>query len=355
MSIQRIADEAGVSTATVSRIINRKANVSEARRRKVEEAIKKFGYQPEPTLLRRGPKPSSNTLKYQCIALLGFSGPGWHRTMIGSQALEGVSRAAKRHGMRLIIDYISTNDELPPLVRAGRVDGVILTGPSPSPEMVAHLKRLPAMWLFYRGFFNWADRTLPDHAHAGRLAFEYLQKKGCQRVCCITSDFTKDRYWRERAAAFQQAARYAGIPCLTLGEHQQEARSQTEEFAIAGKHIEDLAAMKSAPDGLFVANSAGPYVYEHLRRVGIQPMQDLELVAGDFQTCPHYMDPDPVKLDIHAEEIGRAAYELLLARIAVPEGPRLTHFVEPEILLPGQQPRRPVWERSDSHTAIAAT
>jgi len=351
MSIQRIADEAGVSTATVSRFINQKANVSEMRRLKVEAAIQKFGYKPEPTLLRRGPKASNPTLKHQCIAMLGFSGPGWNRTPIGSQALEGASRAANHHGIRLLIDFLSGTDELPPLVRAGRVDGLLLSGPGPSDQMMAHLKHLPAMRMFSRDLFHWGDRALPDHRHVGRLALEYFQKSGCKSVCCITSDISEDRYWRDRADAFQLAARVAGIPCVMLGEQEKEAHSQQGEFLATERRIQELAQLPDRPEGVFVANGYGHYVYEHLRRAGIRPMEDIQLVAGDFQTLSHYLDPEPVKIDIHAEEVGRAAFEFLLARIATPNGPRLTHFIEPGLLLPGQQPRRPVYRGGESATS----
>lgn len=340
MSIQRIADEAEVSTATVSRIINKKANVSEMRRRKVEAAMQKFGYRPEPVSLRRGPKASHPFLKHRCIALLGFSGPGWNRTPIGSQALEGASRAAKRHGIRLVIDFLSGTDDLPPLVRAGRIDGLLLNGPGPGDKMMGHLKHFPAMRMFSRDLFHWGDRSMPDHRHVGRLAFDYFQKSGCQSVCCITSDCSEDRYWRDRADAFQLAAKVAGIPCVMLGEHEPEAHSQQGEFLAAERRVQELARLPQRPDALFVANSFGPYVYEHLRRAGIRPMEDIQLVMGDYQICPHYLDPDPVKIDVHAEEVGRIAFEFLLARIAAPDGPRLTHFVEPDLLLPGQQPRR---------------
>ncbi|HRJ73220.1 MAG TPA: substrate-binding domain-containing protein, partial [Terrimicrobiaceae bacterium] len=197
------------------------------------------------------------------------------------------------------------------------------------------------MWMFYRGLLNWADRTLPDHRHVGKLAFDHFFRSGCKSVCCITSTYAEDRFWRERAEAFRFAARVAGVPCVMLGEHEKEAHSQHDEFLLAGKRVEELARLPERPDAVFVANGYGPYVYEHLRRAGIQPMVDIQIVAGDFQVCSHYLDPDPVKVDIHAEEVGRAAFEFLLARIANPGGPRLTHFVEPELLLPGQLPQRP--------------
>jgi DNA-binding LacI/PurR family transcriptional regulator len=249
-------------------------------------------------------------------------------------------RAAKRHGIRLAVDFLSVNDELPPLIKAGRVDGLLLNGPGPGDQMLNQLKHLPAMRMFSRDPFHWGDRTLPNHRHVGRLAFEYFQKSGCRSVCCITSDFKEDRYWRDRAHAFQLAARVAGVPCEMLGEHEPEAHSQQAEFLAAERRVEELTRLPNRPDALFVANGFGPYVYEHLRRAGIRPMEDIQLVIGDFQMCSHYLDPDPVKVDIHAEEVGRLAFEFLLARIAAPNGPRLTHFVEPDLLLPGQLPRR---------------
>jgi DNA-binding LacI/PurR family transcriptional regulator len=88
------------------------------------------------------------------------------------------------------------------------------------------------------------------------------------------------------------------------------------------------------PDGLFVANNLGDYVHNELINRGIVPMKDLPMIAGDANVCAQHMDPEPIKIRVFSQQIGRLAVESLLLRIRTSDMPLLTHSLKPKLILP---------------------
>ena len=65
-------------------------------------------------------------------------------------------------------------------------------------------------------------------------------------------------------------------------------------------------------------------------------MRDVLLVAGDRAVVQRHLDPTPFLIDIKPRAIGQLAVQLLLTRLSMPDAPRITQLVEPELILPEQ-------------------
>jgi len=127
-SIRDVADKSGFSIATVSRILNRKPGASAATQKKVLAACEALGYRLNPAiqdLARKGWNRDTNNLVF-VIAGKAFSDPAY------SGALDGIARGINEFGYNLALAGISGKEkniyELPPLLREGRFDGIIITG-----------------------------------------------------------------------------------------------------------------------------------------------------------------------------------------------------------------------------------
>ncbi|HVM60290.1 MAG TPA: LacI family DNA-binding transcriptional regulator [Verrucomicrobiae bacterium] len=364
MSIVQIAKLAGVSTATVSRVLNESDVVSEATVAKVHQAMKRMDYHPPPLGSRRGPKAHLHArLQHRAIAFLwtaaykpgmgrdleaspangtptGFTWPGGQEpaeTLTGHALLQGAAAALRMHRISLTIDYLYHSGCLPAIVENQKVDGLVLHGPEPEESIAAKLRQVPSVWLLSSGATTWGDRVQPDHRAVAVKALDYFASRGCRNVCCITYRPTVrgNRYHTERANSFEQHSRLRHISPITLGMEVDEPTDSQGLFSAAERLVEQFVKLKPRPEGLFVSNNLGYYVHEHLRRRGVEPMKDVLYVCGDREVVYQHMEPEPAKVDIHSHEIGKLAVELLIVRLANPDSPRITLMVEPTLVIPG--------------------
>jgi LacI family transcriptional regulator len=337
MSISRVAKLAGVSTATVSRVMNRRALVADETVQKVQHAMKRAGYRPAPPAERRGPKAKLHLpLRHNTIAFFWTAGRQPAQTLTGAGLLEGASAALRKHRINLAVDYFNAPDDLPPVVAAERLDGLLLHGPEPDAAIVSKLRRFPVVWLLSPGSRVWGDRVQPDHRQVARLALELMLERRARQLCVMTyrPRLPGQDFYSERADAFAQAARLHGVPCVELGGDVDPPPDDAGRFKAAESMVATFTKLSPRPDAIFVANELGSYVHEHLRQRGLRPMRDVLLIAGDKEHCPQHLDPVPVKVEVHSQSIGQLAAELLLWRLTNPTAPFVTQLVQPQLVVP---------------------
>jgi LacI family transcriptional regulator len=336
MSLSQVAKVAGVSPATVSRVLNRGTSVSRETTQKVRQAIKSVGYRPAPPAERRGPKARMHLpLRHNAIAFLWTAGRIPAQTLTGIGLLEGASTALRKHRVSVVVDYLDDPADLPPLIASEKLDGLLLHGPEPDAALVARLRRFPIVWLLSPGSRVWGDRVQPDHRLVGRQAFDFLAAKS-KSLSCITYKPGQAGYefYSERADAFAQLARLRQVPLTTLGADIDPPRDDAGRFKAAETLVTEFSKLSPRPDGLFVANELGSYVHDQLRQRRIRPMRDVTLICGDKEHCPQHLDPVPVKVEVHSQSIGRLAAELLLWRLTNPSAPFVTQLVQPALIVP---------------------
>ena len=337
MTIKEVAEKAGVSTATVSRMINDSGFVSAETRKKIESTIEETGY--DPSLRKRRKEIGlSPRLKHRNVAMLWTGGNDPQLTNTGQNLMLGITEALRQIGGSLMVDYINSSDHIPRILMDGKLDGVLIHGPTPNPAICEHLKNFPVVWLFQTGSVDFGDRVQPDHVVAGKISCEYLIRQGCRNLCCMNYAPASDHlpYWKSRADSFVSQTGLGNIHCQLL-EHPEPTGVKTRQadlVAAAKKLVDSFVQLSPRPDGLFVANNLGVYVHSELINRGIVPMKDLPLIAGDANVCAQHMDPEPIKIRIFSQQIGRLAVEALLLRIRNPDMPLFTNLLKPQLVIP---------------------
>lgn len=213
-NIRDVARELGVSTATVSKALNGKSDVATQTRERVLAVCEQLGYRINSSI--------------QDLARLGRGGPSRHIAfvMVGkafadpayARAIDGVSRAAANHGLYLILDQLRGDEtrfvDLPPVLRDGRVDGVLITGDitERAMDMLVTLE-LPLVVI---GSYA---RRITAHAINVRLdvnqriadLVQGLVQQGCRRLAYFT-EIPDGHYELESIDAFKSALRENGLP-----------------------------------------------------------------------------------------------------------------------------------------------
>lgn len=340
MSISEVAKLAGVSHATVSRVINERPGVSHDLTRRVRDAMKRLNY--TPPAKRRGPKPKSRSgVRTGNIALL-FVGtdPALVVAPVTARVLHAAEDALAERGFNMIVGQLSDADRLPPTVANGQVDGLLMHGYPPTSKMAETLKRSPTVWMLsqrrQRGY--WGDRVAPDNQAIGRVAAEYLIDRAHRHIACLHCNTTHIGF-EVRAQSFVDWACDAGIDSATIIRDAGSDKMSQEEQDSQGyidKLVGQLVDASPRPTGLFVPRDPlAVKVYRSLRERGLEPGRDITVISCDNNIILAGLNPRPATIDVRPDVIGTRAVDQLIWRMENPFAPvRSVCLVEPRLVLP---------------------
>lgn len=342
-TIKQVAEKAGVSTATVSRLLNENGFISEDAKRKIKKAMKETGFDPAKRKRRVLTTAAIPGLTHNNVLMIWNTGQTHgEETVTAQNMMQGVTEALQPLGASLTVAHLNGDDAIPPSLEHGTVDGILIHGAPPSPAIANTLRKFPVVWLLKAGSADYGDRVQPDHTISGEIACDWLVKQGCRNLCCMGYNVktTRHIYARTRANFFQRRAKHHGVDSTLLVEPEpiEPASLIAARAANAFRLVEKFVSLNPQPDGLFVAPEIGPQIHTELLKRGIIPMKDLPMVAGGEDVCIGYhLDPSPASIRIFATNIGKQAVEMLLQRIKNLDMPQITAALKPELVIPAEQ------------------
>ena len=246
-TIKEVASVAGVSTQTVSRVINERPDVSPETRKRVQEVIKKLSYQPS-ALARSLIRQRSYTLGV-VTAGLRHIGP--------SRTLSGITSAVEEAGYSLLLKELPSYDteEITPIFQAflsRHVDGIIWA----VPEVGENRKwvnnppadiEVPLVYLTMEPRENLSVVAI-DNYLGGRMATAHLLEQGYRRIGHIGGPLD---WWeaRQRMSAWKDSLIESGLEAND--NHCVEGTWSAASGALA---IEKLFDQYPDMDAVFVAN-----------------------------------------------------------------------------------------------------
>jgi LacI family transcriptional regulator len=315
VTIKDVAEKAGVSPATVSRVIGSRGYVSDKNRRKIQAAIRELGYQPN--VLAR-----SMVTKSTCI--IGLVVTDILNPFFAHLA-RGVEKVTWQEGFTLIL---ANTDEDPDretavvrTLQAQQVDGLILVPSTslPSPHLSELVDRKVPLVLVDRSVRNLAvDTVMVDNEHGAYQAVSYLVQKGHSQVGVIL-DNPEISTNIERLAGYRRALEEAGIP---YREDLIRSCQYTEQSAhdIAAEMI----ARADPPSAIFTTNNFMTLgALNAIIERGMKIPEQIAIVGFDDLELP-WMGPaqiSTVRQPVH--EMGNVAAQRLLARIRGDQSPAL--------------------------------
>jgi DNA-binding LacI/PurR family transcriptional regulator len=175
VTIKAVAELAGVSPSTVSYVLSGTRPIGEETKRRVREAAKQLGYEPNSSA------KALRTARTNVLALLGFVGAGYTEARVTGALMIAIADAVRLRGFDLLL--IPTNEGaagIERLARTSTVDAAIVMGILMNDARVEALKRLrlPAALLGHPEEdpgISWVDL---DFAQAGRVGVQLLIEKG---------------------------------------------------------------------------------------------------------------------------------------------------------------------------------
>jgi len=331
-TIHDIAREAGVSIATVSKVINNKAHVSPETRKKVLQVMEQLHYTPNASAANLARRTSKNVL-YADRFYKGLPYENPHMFDI----ICGVSHELSRKGYRLSLLNLDSCGKKPEAALEEAIlsrvaDGIIVS----SAFVTARMERLLLKHDFpqicigepqFDTILSWIDA---NNTLSSNLAVEHLVSTGC-RTLAFMGGREEDRIFMDRLRGFRTAMERRGLEAkeeyITYNPPDVEAIFQSAAA---------LLELPVPPDGIICTNSLMAVgTMRAIQARGLDIPGQVSLIAFDDHPYSPMVSPQPTIIDIDLFSLGVHAGNLLLKKIRDPAMLVQTYTALPRLLLRG--------------------
>lgn len=317
-SVIDVAARAGVSIATVSRVLNNHRNVSPHIVEQVRRAVTELNYVPQRVHKRSVPRERNERKLTEgtiAIVCLGQSSAQWLTIPIIGAAVAAVSKVAEAQGLAVTITDAFDANALGPTLRRRDLRGALALVPrSPNPKLIRALaQELPTVRMMGGQLApTEVDHVTVDNGAVGYLAAAHLIARGCKRIAFVSS-YPNWQFLKMREQGFGAALAEAGTTDMTP-----DFRSlpwENVEMASIAAQVDRLIEEKV--DGIFCSRDDDTVdVYRLLAARGIRPNEDLAVVSCDNDPVRlQSLTPRPPSIDLNLQEIARHAVRRLAWRI----------------------------------------
>jgi LacI family transcriptional regulator len=305
VTIRDVAKKAGVSVATVSRVLNDSDLVVA----KTEDRIKKIAKE-----LNYIPSASARSLSIQKTETIGLLLPDMYGDYF-SEIIRGADSAARRAKHHLIVSSSHSNtEELDAAVRtlSGRVDGMIIMSPhlDSSTYLRSFLKAMPAVILGSSHDIGKADYITIDNVGGAKQVVEHLLEQGHKRIVIIRGE--KDNVdAEERLKGYVEAMGKSGY-------HVSDEDIIEGDFTEASGYeaARKLLAHKNKPTAVFASNdSMAIGVLRRLREENIAVPREIAVAGFDDIIISSYVHPALTTVHVDISQMGIMSVNSLLTSL----------------------------------------
>ena len=331
-TIHDIAREAGVSIATVSKVINNKAHVSPNTRKRVMQVMEQLRYTPNASAANLARRSSKNVL-YADRFYKGLPYENPHMFDI----ICGVSHELSRKGYRLSLLNLDSCGKKPEAALEEAIlsrvaDGIIVSAAFVTTRMERLLLKhdFPQICIGEPQFdtiLSWIDT---NNTLSSNLAVEHLVATGCHTLAFMGGR-EEDRIFMDRLRGFRTAMERRGLEA----NEDYITYNPPDVEAIFGS-ASALLSMPVPPDGIICTNSLMAVgTMRAIQAKGLDVPGQVSLIAFDDHPYSPMVSPQPTIIDIDLFSLGVHAGNLLLKKIRDPAMLVQTYTALPRLLLRG--------------------
>lgn len=300
-TIYSVAQRAGVSIATVSRVLQGTTSTSEATRRKVMQAVEELDYVP----LRAARSLAVQRHEAHGLVVPELRGPYY------AELLTGYESAAAALGQSVVLVVTARRDDPTQAVRdlAGRVDGLVLSYSTISDPVVQSLARTTPVVLVARPQVPGTDAVVTESTGSAQAMTTHLIEHG-RRHLVFVGDPDSSSDVQARYTGFRLAHAAADIPV-------RRPPLRVPFLEAAGVQVADeILRRRVRVDGLVCANDElALAVMKRLQGSGVAVPDDIAIVGWDDVMTARYITPGLTTVRQPMRELGEAAARRLHERI----------------------------------------
>ncbi|MEH5708204.1 HTH-type transcriptional regulator GalR [Klebsiella pneumoniae] len=322
-TIKDVARLAGVSVATVSRVINNSPKASEASRQSVGAAMETLNYHPN---------ANARALAQQSTETVGLVVGDVSDPFFGAM-VKAVEQVAYRTGNFLLIGngYHNVQKErqaIEQLIRHRCAALVVHAKMIPDEELDGLMKQIPGMVLINRILPGYETRCVAlDDRYGAWLATRHLIQQGHTRIgyLCSNHDISDAE---DRLQGYYAALEESGLPCndrlVTFAEPDESGGEQAmTELLGRGRHFSAVACYNDS----MAAGAMGV-----LNDNGIDVPREISLIGFDDVLISRYVRPRLTTVRYPIVTMATQAAELALALAEQRPAPEITHLFSPTLV-----------------------
>jgi len=334
VTLYDVARLAGVSTATVSRVVHGQDRVAESTRARVREIIDQLGYVPD------GAAQSLSRRQKNVIGLVGVERLAPHQYDIESMSLlfydeilRGVEQRIRYHNWSLLITYLreDSSDDLRRLqALSGKVDGLLIgEGIVPSDELARLAERLPVVVVAGDPAEHAADVVTADNrSGSAALVTHLVEVHGRSRLFHVDGPPSAPDAMERRIALTEVVQAHPGVEIV--GSY--SGRFSVQSGEEAGEKL--LADRSALPDAVICANDQMAIgVLQALAGGGVRVPEELSVTGFDDIFPGSLFEPALTTVHQPMRLLGERACARLLDRIARPDLPTQVELLPTDLVL----------------------
>lgn len=323
-TIYEVSKLAGVSLATVSRVMNGTANVSARTQEKVKKAMLELGYTPNSVAISLASKRSN------CIGILVAELDG---VFFGSmmQGIESELRKQRKHVV-ITAGHGRYEDEKEGIefLKSRNCDALIIHAEVLSDETLIELSRgKTPIYVINRFIPEIAERCISlDNEYGGYLAARHVLEKGHTKVVNICGPKHKNDAIQRMKGFFKALLEYdveVDAKNIFEGDYLQETGSEAVDYFMQ-KEI-DFTAIISGNDQMAIGAMA------RLREYGKVPAEDVAIIGFDDSTFASYTFPRLTTIKYPIQDMGKVAADLILQEVYKINIPNVSRVFEPTLIV----------------------
>ncbi|MCI2416851.1 LacI family transcriptional regulator [Saccharopolyspora sp. K220] len=301
VTIRDVAERAGVSVATVSKVLNDRYGVAAATVARVREVIAELGY--ESSLVAR----SLRNRRTNVIGILV-----WAIEPFSAELLKGAARAIRDSGYELVVysagegaENIGWENRCLSRLSGTLIDGAVLV----TPTVHASRSDIPVVAVDPHTGDEGAPTVSADNVRGAALATAYLIGLGHRRIGFLGRPPRSLASTHQRETGYRGALAEAGIPfdpdLVRVAGYQEETSKEA---------VRELLSLPDRPTAIFAANDVSAIVAMDVAvTLGMRVPDDLSIIGFDNVPESRMTDPALTTIDQPIQLMGQRAVEMLVA------------------------------------------
>lgn len=311
-NIYDVAEKAGVSIATVSRVLNDPEKVAQGTRDRIHRAMEELNFQPSSA------NAVQNRKNFRRIGVLSPFSTAY--SFVERQL--GISRQLPASQYEMIVYSVESEEQLDSylelLPRTKRVDGLILLSlPFPERHVESYEKfNIPVVSVERDLSHLGISSIIINNRAGGRLAADYLLAKGYKRPAFMGDGGNPDYVYSAaslRLQGFRESLIEGGI---SLPDENVCLHYLGLDYVY--KAALELMSRPMPPDAVFAASDFEAVVFQKaVRDKGLRVPEDVAVLGFDNIELAQFLDISTI--DQHLSESGRTAAEMVIHQIQHPD------------------------------------